>query len=373
MARGRMISYSVSTDKRFNALSTQAALVFLMTVPHLDRDGLILADACIIAGQICPRREEITSLVADSILQEWIEQGMVIAYEGNDGTILFFTGFSKNQAGMRYEREPKSTLPVPPGYRRTETGLEELSADPPKPPVNGNVPPNDGNLPTNGRKHDGNLPPERTRAEVELEVEKNRTEGGDPRAQELVPQQPTNPPPIVPLATLPGIRTPQRRLEKRDCDSFMGQAGKLGIGAEPFRLMVDSILTATGKTALANTSGELGQKTLNGAKQTVIDLAEMGRTALEDVQEVLLSWKEHDYRGASPPTFAQIVEHASAMAAGTHRTARRQDGNKKDFASYQDYNEWAARNDPEYKRIGEGILIRGTQVKRANYQPARAH
>lgn len=375
MARGRMISYSVSTDKRFNALSTQAALVFLMTVPHLDRDGLILADACIIAGQICPRREDVTPLVADGILQEWKSQGMVIAYEGDDGTILFFTGFAKNQVGMRYDREPKSTLPVPPGYTRTKEGLElnEVLPNTPKvPPTNGSVPPVDGNLPANNRQPADNLPPERTRAEVEVEVEEKRR-GDRARATKPPPTKPAPPPPVVPLASLPGVRTPRWNQDKRDCDMFMVEAGKLGIGAEPFRLMVDTILSATGKTALANTSGEQGQKTLNAAKQTVIDLVEMDRRTLEDVQEVLTSWRENDYRGVSPPTFAQIVEHASAMAAGTHVTKRSQSSGKKDFSSLADYNEWAIVHDPQYKRIREGILVKGTTVKRADYRPELVH
>lgn len=153
----------------------------------------------------------------------------------------------------------------------------------------------------------------------------------------------------------------------------MAEAGKHGIGAEPFRLMVDALLQGTGKLALANTSGEQGQKTLNSAKQTVIDLAEMGRRTLEDVREVLSSWHENDYRGASPPTFAQVVEHASAMDAGTHITKRSQPSGKKDFSSLSEYNEWAIVHDPQYKRIREGILVKGTTIKRQDYQPARTH
>lgn len=173
MARGRMISQSIATDKRFNALTTEAALVFLMTVPHLDRDGLLLADAPVLAGHVCPRREELRPRM-QAIIDEWIKQGLVIAFESEDGTVLFFTGFSKNQAGMRYDREPKSTLPVPPGYIRTETGLEPVETQPvaPKiPPPNGSAPPSDGKLPANGRQNDGSLPPEEKRSEREKERE----------------------------------------------------------------------------------------------------------------------------------------------------------------------------------------------------------
>lgn len=180
MARGRMISQSVSTDKRLNELSVEAELVFLLTIPHLDRDGLLLADAPILAGKVCPRREALRPLM-ESIIEEWIHLGLVLAYECEDGTILFFTGFAKNQAGMRYDREPKSTLPSPPGYTRTVDGLvqnEEPPSIPKIPPTNGSVPPSDGNLPTNVRQPADNLPSERARAEVEVEVEveENRKE-----------------------------------------------------------------------------------------------------------------------------------------------------------------------------------------------------
>jgi hypothetical protein len=173
---------------------------------------------------------------------------------------------------------------------------------------------------------------------------------------------------------IPGIRRPQQNQAKRNCDHFTGQASKFGVGPEPFRHMVDAVLDATGKTSLANTNGDLGQQTLNASKQTVVDLLEMGRRTIEDVETVLISWRENDWRGASPPSFKQIVEHASAMDAGTHITAKRQDSTKKDFSSFADYNEWAARNDPEYKRIRtDGVLIKGMLVKRDSYQPAMVH
>lgn len=117
---------------------------------------------------------------------------MVIAYECEDGTILFFTGFAKNQVGMRYDREPKSVLPVPPGYKRTETGLEPTEAQPSTdtiPPSNGTVPPSSGNLPATIRQPAVNLPPERNRsrkeeeAEEEVEVEAHaREEPASPAA-----------------------------------------------------------------------------------------------------------------------------------------------------------------------------------------------
>jgi DnaD/phage-associated family protein len=114
MARGRMIASTVATDKRLNSL---------MAIPHLDRDGLILGDTMPLLGKVCPRRNEFMGHM-ENIIAEWVYTGLVIAYECDEGTILYFTGFGKNQTGIRYEREAPSAYPVPPDYRRTESGLE---------------------------------------------------------------------------------------------------------------------------------------------------------------------------------------------------------------------------------------------------------
>lgn len=308
MARGRMISCSVSTDKRFNALSMEAALVFLMTVPHLDRDGLILADACIIAGQICPRREGITPIIADRILKEWIEQSMVIAYEGNDGTILFFTGFTKNQAGMRYEREPKSILPVPPGYKRTATGLEPLPAEPPALPANDNVPPTDGKLPTNGRHNDGKLPPEYARAEVELEVEENRKEGGD-RAREPYQAQPS------PGEYLPGVPLPRQRQAKCNADHIGRQRERLGLTPTQLTALTDTVLERMNATEIAALDTDIGNDEHKQAQETALALAGLGHKTPMGIGTVFDTWYTHDFRGekGDPPTYRQIVGHAKDM------------------------------------------------------------
>jgi DnaD/phage-associated family protein len=126
MARGRMIASTVATDKRFNSLSSDAALIYLMTIPHLDRDGLILGDAMPLWGRVCPRRTEFIPFM-DELIAEWAKSGLVIAYACEDGRVLYFVGFGKNQTGMRYDRESPSIFPPPPNYIRTSNGLEKHS------------------------------------------------------------------------------------------------------------------------------------------------------------------------------------------------------------------------------------------------------
>lgn len=389
----RMLDSRLWANEHFGEMPMMARLLLLGIINHADDQGRIKGKLMYLRTEIFRYDREVSDEQVGECLK-LIEANSTIECYAADGKeciqLLNWWDYQSLQFAapsdiprsptwqdrIRYNSKGGRTLTynwkTPKGEEPVDTcdqdgnPLPAVAELPPRNP--GGRPPQ--NPPVNGRENPGGNPqanPNKDQIKININQEGDRA-----RASEPPPVKPT-PPLVVPLASLPGVRTPRWNQDKRDCDMFMVEAGKLDIGAEPFRLMVDIILSATGKTALANTSGEQGQKTLNAAKQTVIDLAEMERRTLEDVQEVLTSWRENDYRGASPPTFAQIVEHASAMLAGTHITARRQESGKKEFASFQDYNEWAARNDPDYKRISEGILVKGTFIKRADYQPARVH
>lgn len=392
----RMIDTGMWSNENFAALPAMARLLQIGMINHADDQGRIKANPLYLAKEIFPYDR-----VTPTSISKWLEQ---IA---SNGTILLYAVEGKQYAQLTkwweyqsLQYAAPSDYPPPPTWkdriRRTATKgfiatfnwtltngiIVEDTCDqrgkllPPNPSVNAkrptsSTPPvnSNGQSPDDSPIDSPEPPPERT-TELNLTEEER---GDHARAQEQL-----TPPPSyrkIPDANeyIPGVKRPQHNQAKRNCDHFTGEASKYGIGPEPFRLMVDAILDVSGKTSLANTNGDLGQQTLNHAKETVITLIEMGRRVLEDVEAVLFSWRENDWRGTSPPTFAQIVEHASAMDAGTHITAKRQDSGKKDFSSFQDYNEWAKRNDPEYKRIREGVLIKGITVKRDNYQPAMVH
>ncbi len=155
MARGRLLSTTIATDKRLNSLSMESEWLFLKTIPHLDRDGLILGDGCLLVARVCPRRPEVLAK-ADSLIGEWLRMGLAISYESEDGRVLFFPGFAKNQ-DIRYERERASELPPPPGWERTEDGLVcSTSETPVAPPVENESNPN----PDNCRSDAGVMPEE---------------------------------------------------------------------------------------------------------------------------------------------------------------------------------------------------------------------
>lgn len=116
-----MINKTVGIDRRLNGLSIESHLLYLMTIPHLDRDGLIAGDAPLLASIAVPRRTELHPHI-DALVQEWIDCELVSRYEGPDTSILFFTGFRDNQS-FQYSKEGASIFPPPPGYVRTVTGL----------------------------------------------------------------------------------------------------------------------------------------------------------------------------------------------------------------------------------------------------------
>lgn len=182
MARGRMINTTVADDVRLNNLSIESHFLFLMTIPHLDRDGLIKADGMVFAGRVFPRRPELLPRM-NELIGEWIDCALVIAYDTDThGRILCFPNFAKNQIGLRYNREPASELPPPPGYTRTADGLTRSDTPP---TTNGKTPepsqPTPDTVQTNSRIIAGSLPeniPPKRREEKRKEREENGG-GGD--------------------------------------------------------------------------------------------------------------------------------------------------------------------------------------------------
>jgi hypothetical protein len=151
MARGRFLSTSVAEDDRLSRLSLTAELLYLKTIPHLDRDGMISGRAGYLWGRVCPLREELM-LEMQGAINEWVTVGLVVRLDTDIGPVLFFPGFLKNNNLLHYDRESPSRFPVPPGYERTEMGLipegAEQKKKPTRKPKMEQVPPNsNGNYP----------------------------------------------------------------------------------------------------------------------------------------------------------------------------------------------------------------------------------
>ncbi|MCB0201072.1 MAG: hypothetical protein KDI03_13460 [Anaerolineae bacterium] len=121
MAKGRMLNRTAAVDKELNECSVEAHLLFLMTIPHLDRDGLIAGEPMQHLGTALPFRPDFFPRY-DDLIQELIDADLVVRYNTNRGRVLFFNGFKDNQT-ITYSREGASVFDPPPGYVRTDTGL----------------------------------------------------------------------------------------------------------------------------------------------------------------------------------------------------------------------------------------------------------
>ncbi|MBE2240129.1 MAG: hypothetical protein IAE81_20235 [Caldilineaceae bacterium] len=123
MARGRLLSTEASVDPELNSLSSESMLLYLLTLAHLDRDGLIDGHPMRLNAVAAPMRSELRDQ-AGALINEWVETGLVVRYGvGNGRNVLFFKGFRKHQQGLEYGREPASKYPPPPGWTRTRAGL----------------------------------------------------------------------------------------------------------------------------------------------------------------------------------------------------------------------------------------------------------
>lgn len=184
MASGRFVSCTIATDKRLSLLSLESEYLYVKAIPHLDRDGLISAD--VLWTTVAPRRPNMAAL-QEQCWQEWVEVGLCTAYETDEGTVLHFLGFVKNQQGMRYDRESPSRFEVPPGYVRTETGLtpDVVRSDPA--PAAELVRSKSGPTPDEVRTKSGSSPAQQQQQqqqqhEVEVEVQQQQQHQGEVRA-----------------------------------------------------------------------------------------------------------------------------------------------------------------------------------------------
>ena len=122
MARARMLATDASIDPELNSLTLPALTLYLLTIPHLDRDGLIDANPVRLAALAAPLRPDIRDS-AGAIINEWVEVGLVVRYPAaRNQAVLYFKGFRKHNR-FEYRKESPSSYPPPPGWLRTEHGI----------------------------------------------------------------------------------------------------------------------------------------------------------------------------------------------------------------------------------------------------------
>lgn len=273
MARGRFIADTVAKDARLNSLSIEAELVYLLTIPHLDRDGMIEGDPDILWGTVCPKRRQFLDTMA-TFIQEWANVGLVVCYDTDEGVVLWFRGFAKNQTGMRYERESASRFPTPPGFIRTESGIV------PEP--------------------------------IQTETAMQR------------PSAPSSPPPSdpnpyqrqpAPGEYLPGVGMPRHRRQHADLHHLSKQRDAVGLSAPEMTVLVDALLAKMNARGIADLDTDMGADELRQAQEAILALAGLGHKTADQIETIYDTWFTHDWRGqkGEPPSYKQIVEHAKGM------------------------------------------------------------
>lgn len=148
-------------------------MVYLMTIPHLDRDGLINGNPSVLHGKVCPLRTKLASRMP-KIIEEWVDAELVIEYANGKSAVLWFKGFAKNNPLTHYSREKASLYPAPPGYVRGEKGLVAITE--------GKAPEPSGNPPDTSGKN-----PLRSEVEVEVDDQANAASGESSSPDEELP------------------------------------------------------------------------------------------------------------------------------------------------------------------------------------------
>lgn len=122
MADRRMVSAEIAEDVRLNRSSMEAQLLYLMMQPHLDRDGLMTGLPQLVWARVMPLRVELMDRTG-SLIEELVNRGLLVRYEGAEGPVLFQPGFRAVNSNLDYGKERPSRYPPPPGWVRTEEGL----------------------------------------------------------------------------------------------------------------------------------------------------------------------------------------------------------------------------------------------------------
>lgn len=148
MARGRMISKSLSTSMKFAKLGNEfAQVLYMLVVSHADDFGRQSGDAFTVKHQVLPTsaRDESQFEVA---LTQMEEVGLIERYDSGGEKVLQVVSFEQHQVGLH--KRSASRFPENPGTsgkfpeipselkRREEkgtelNGTEENGTDPPRP------------------------------------------------------------------------------------------------------------------------------------------------------------------------------------------------------------------------------------------------
>src|SRR5690606_12188994 len=111
VARGRMISGTISVSRKFAALANDThRLIYLMVLPHVDKAGRYEADPVLIKGQ-CLTRLDIEPSTVEAWLKDGVKTGLLRVYKVGELRVLEIVDFLKHNTP--HYKEPDSGYPPP--------------------------------------------------------------------------------------------------------------------------------------------------------------------------------------------------------------------------------------------------------------------
>lgn len=123
MARGRMLPTDIANNAELTLLEPDALAAWLLTIPHFDRDGLIIGNPIQLRGLVCPMIISLHDRFAHYV-DQWVDANLAVRYSIGGGLrVLFNPHFRIDNAYMEYTKERPSRFPPPPGWTRHKLGL----------------------------------------------------------------------------------------------------------------------------------------------------------------------------------------------------------------------------------------------------------
>jgi len=112
VARGRILSNKICSDKKINSISEGAENLFYRLLTQTDDAGRYYGEPDLIKGFCYPRRNNISVEIIKKRLAELQKVGLIILYKVNEEIYLYFPNFSKYQK-LRSDIKPKIEFPEP--------------------------------------------------------------------------------------------------------------------------------------------------------------------------------------------------------------------------------------------------------------------
>lgn len=358
----RMIDSSMWQKESFVELPPAGRLLQIAIINHADDQGRLKANPMFLKGQIFPGDD-----ISQEEIQTWLEQmhqnGTIILYAVDGRQYAQFTNWWKYQS-LQYAQP--SQHPKPEGWtdriRRTATKGHivtfnwhtvdnvklhdtcDCEGNPlpkvAKPHTNGNVPPSQAQPPASTAQQSGaaspvhspeSTPEHTILTELEEEDQPKRGDQGN-TAREAQPKPPPSQPAQSfsgkPNEYLPGLPDPRlRQTAHTQLNERVLEAQSFGVPPERFRLLCDEFLTGFGRKARAY--AEEDGRSLNHAQKLTLELVRMSELFRVEggIERVFHSWRDNDYRGDTPPTSEQFMDHASLLSDGRVVNTRKDKSN----------------------------------------------